>query len=101
MYEQRMKDVNDTLEERVVRALERVPMVTVPEEFAARVAWPASPQSVCCEARALWVDGDADQHSRACNCPDCGGDGGGRSRCYSGSLWSGCSALSWLRWHYG
>ena len=38
MHEQRMKDAKDALEERMVRALERVPEVTIPAEFAARVA---------------------------------------------------------------
>ena len=38
MYEQRMRDGMDALEERIVRALERVPEVTIPAEFAARVA---------------------------------------------------------------
>jgi len=38
MHEQRMRDGMDALEERVVRELERVPEVTIPAEFAARVA---------------------------------------------------------------
>ena len=38
MHEQRMKDVNDALEERVTRALEQAPNVTIPADFAARVA---------------------------------------------------------------
>jgi predicted phage tail protein len=38
MHEQRMRSGIDALEERVTRALERVPEVTVPAEFAARVA---------------------------------------------------------------
>ncbi len=38
MHEQRMRDSTDALEERVVRALERVPEVRIPAEFAARVA---------------------------------------------------------------
>ena len=38
MHEQRMRAASDVLEERVVRALERVPEVTIPAEFAARVA---------------------------------------------------------------
>jgi hypothetical protein len=38
MHEQRMKDVNDALEERVTRALEQVPEVRIPADFAARVA---------------------------------------------------------------
>jgi hypothetical protein len=33
-----MRDNTDALDERVVRALERVPEVTIPEDFAARVA---------------------------------------------------------------
>jgi hypothetical protein len=33
-----MKDVKDELDERIARALERVPEVTIPAEFAARVA---------------------------------------------------------------
>jgi len=38
MHEQRMRDGMDALEERVVRALERVSEVRIPAEFAARVA---------------------------------------------------------------
>ena len=38
MHEQRMRDGKDALEERVMRALERVPEVKIPAEFAARVA---------------------------------------------------------------
>jgi hypothetical protein len=38
MHEQRMKDVKDELDERIARALERVPEVTIPAGFAARVA---------------------------------------------------------------
>ena len=38
MHEQRMRVGEDALEERVVRALERVPEVRIPAEFAARVA---------------------------------------------------------------
>ena len=38
MHEQRMRYNTNALEERVVRALERVPEVTIPAEFAARVA---------------------------------------------------------------
>jgi hypothetical protein len=41
MHEQRMKDgktAMEALEERVTRALERVPEVTIPADFAARVA---------------------------------------------------------------
>ena len=38
MHEQRMRDVNDALEDRLTRALERLPEVTISEEFAARVA---------------------------------------------------------------
>jgi len=37
MHEQRMRVGEDALEERVVRALERVPEVRIPAEFAARV----------------------------------------------------------------
>jgi uncharacterized membrane protein len=38
MHEQRMRDVNDAVEDRLTRALERVPEVTIPTGFAARVA---------------------------------------------------------------
>jgi hypothetical protein len=38
MHEQRMRDAKDELDLRVTRALERVPEVTIPAEFAARVA---------------------------------------------------------------
>jgi hypothetical protein len=38
MHEQRMRDNTDALEERVTRALERAPEVTIPAGFAARVA---------------------------------------------------------------
>ena len=38
MHQQRMKDATYELDERIVRALERAPDVTVPAEFAARVA---------------------------------------------------------------
>jgi hypothetical protein len=38
MHEQRMKNVKDELDERIARALERVPVVTIPAGFAARVA---------------------------------------------------------------
>ena len=38
MHDQRMRDNTDALEERVVRALERVPEVRIPADFAARVA---------------------------------------------------------------
>jgi hypothetical protein len=38
MHEQRMRDNTDALEERVVRALERAPEVSIPADFAARVA---------------------------------------------------------------
>ena len=38
MHEQRMRDGVDALDERMVRALERVPEVRIPADFAARVA---------------------------------------------------------------
>jgi len=37
MHKERMRDNTDALEERLTRALERVPAVTIPAEFAARV----------------------------------------------------------------
>jgi hypothetical protein len=38
MHQQQIRDNTDALEVRVTRALERMPAVTIPAEFAARVA---------------------------------------------------------------